>query len=109
MRFYFDEHMPRPVARALEQRGHDALMAIDSDMLGKDDDTEHLAFAAEHEAVLVTHDKAFAGRTMKRTDHAGLICWTGAQDDFGGMIEKLHAFGDTHTQEEAAGQVFWIK
>jgi hypothetical protein len=54
-------------------------------MAGKDDDTEHLPYATEEHAVLVTRDRPFAGRTQKRTDHAGLICWTGQDNDIGGM------------------------
>lgn len=58
--FYFDEHMPRPVAKALEQRGIVVTMAIDVDMKGKDDDTEHLPFATQQEAIIFTRDKPFA-------------------------------------------------
>jgi hypothetical protein len=48
IKFYFDEHMPRPVARALVERGVEVIMAIDSEMVGKDDDSEHLPFATEN-------------------------------------------------------------
>jgi hypothetical protein len=109
IKYYFDEHMPRPVAQALEQRGITVIMAIDSDMIEKDDDTEHLPFAAENQAILFTRDKPFAGRTAKRTDHAGMICWTGGQNDFGGMIRMLSEFAEKHTPEEVVGQVFWLK
>src|SRR5262245_55190707 len=109
LRLYFDENMPRPVAKGLEQRGYTVIMAIDSGMVEKDDDTEHIPFAAEKQAVIVTRDKPFAGRTMKRTDHAGLICWTGADDDLTGMIRALSKFAEMHTLEDAAGRVFWLK
>ncbi len=62
IKFYFDEMMSRPVAKGLEQRGYTVIMAIDSGMTGKSDDTEHLPFAAKNGAVLVTRDKPFAGR-----------------------------------------------
>ncbi len=84
-------------------------MAIDSDMIEKDDDTEHLPFATQNQAILFTRDKPFAGRTVKRTDHSGLICWTGGQNDFGGMIRALGAFAEKHSPEEVAGKVFWLK
>src|SRR5512134_3097932 len=99
LRFYFDEHMPRAVAEGLELRGHEVIMAIDVDMVGKDDDTEHLPFAAENDAILVTRDRSFAGRTAKRADHAGLICWTGKDDDFGGMVRRLTEFAESYTPE----------
>ena len=72
LRFYFDEHMPRVVQKTLVERGHEVIMAVDVDMVGKDDDTEHLRFATEKNAVLFTRDRPFAGRTQKRSDHAGL-------------------------------------
>ena len=68
-----------------------------------------LRYATEQNAVLVTRDKPFAGRTMTQTDHAGLICWTGEQDDIGGMVRRLSEFVDQHTVEQAKGQVFWLK
>jgi predicted nuclease of predicted toxin-antitoxin system len=109
IKFYFDEHMPRATEQGLIKRGIEVIMAADVDMRNKDDDTEHLPFATEQGAVLVTRDKPFAGRTVKRTDHAGLICWTGKDDDFGGMIRVLSAFAEQHTAEEIEGRVFWLK
>jgi len=109
IKFYFDEHMPRPVAKALVARGIEVIMAIESDMTGKNDDTEHLPFATQKQAVMVTRDFRFAGRTAKRADHAGLVCWTGAQDDIGSMIRGLSQFAESHTPEQTQGQVFWIK
>ncbi len=109
IKFYFDEHMPRPVTRALIARDVEVIMAIDSDMTGKDDDTEHLPFAAQRNAVVVTRDFPFAGRTAKHTNHAGLICWTGAQDDIGDMVHALSQFAENHTAEQVQGQVFWLK
>ena len=84
-------------------------MAVDVGMVGKDDDTEHLRYATEHGLVLVTRDLPFAGRTAKRADHAGLVCWTGADDDFGGMIRVLEKFASEHAPDEVAGLVFWLK
>ena len=109
LRFYFDEHMPRPVARELKRRGLEVIMAIDVDMTGKDDDAEHLPFATQNNAVLVTRDSPFAGRTVKRIDHAGLICWTGAQNDVGGMVKRLSEFAERHTPESVRGRIFWLK
>lgn len=109
IKFYFDEHMPRTVEQALIERGYQVIMAVDVDMTGKDDDSEHLPFAAEKGAVVVTRDLPFAGRTAKNSDHAGVICWTGAQNDFGGMIRALTEFAEAYTPEEVAGNVFWLK
>lgn len=109
IKFYFDEHMPRAVERGLKERGYEVIMAVDVGMIEKDDDTEHLIFATQKEAVLVTRDHPFAGRAMKHSDHAGLIYWTGKDDDFGGMVRALTDFAEHHPPEEILGQVFWLK
>jgi len=90
IKFYLDEHISRSVARELEKRGVEVIRAVDVGMEGKDDDTEHLPYAMEQHAVLVTRDRPFAGRTQKYTNHAGLICWTGAFNDIGGMVRLLY-------------------
>lgn len=106
--FYFDEMMPRAVAGQIIESGFQVIMAVDVDMRGKDD-VEHLRYAAEHDLVLVTHDHPFAGRTMKHSDHAGLICWTGSAQDIGGMVRTLIEFAQTHRPDDARGRVFWRK
>jgi predicted nuclease of predicted toxin-antitoxin system len=109
MRFYFDEHMPRAVEKGLVEQGYEVVMAVDVDMIAKDDLTQHLQYAKEHQAVIVTRDKPFAGRAMGDNMHCGLICWTGAQNDFGGMIRALIEFAGNNSLESAQGRVFWIK
>ncbi|NUP85812.1 MAG: DUF5615 family PIN-like protein [Burkholderiaceae bacterium] len=105
---YFDEMMPRPVANELIQRGHEVTMAVDVGM-EEQPDPLHLAYATERELILVTQDKPFAGIASKRTDHSGVLCWNGAQNDLGGQIRALSDFAETHTPESVAGQVFWLK
>lgn len=109
IRFYFDEHMPRIVQKALIENGYDVIMAVDVGMASKDDDSEHLPYATQNGLVIFTRDKPFAGRTAQHTDHAGLICWTGRDDDFSGMIRQLLKFADDHSLEDCVGRVFWIK
>jgi len=109
VKFYFDEHSPRAVEKGLLKRGYEVVMAVDVGMTEKDDDSEHLPYATEHGLVIFTRDQPFAGRTAKRTDHAGLVCWTGDDDNFGGMIRKLITFAEQHSAEEVFGQVFWLK
>jgi len=107
--FYFDEHMNRTVADALVQRGYAVVMAVDVEMEGKDDDTEHLAYATERNLVMVTFDHPFAGRTMSRTDHVGLICLAySIRENIGQMIEVLADFAELHDSQKDDGQVFWL-
>lgn len=106
--YYLDEHMQRSVADALHQHGIKVVMAVDVGMVGKDDDAEHLPYATALGAVVVTRDHPFAGRTANRTDHAGLICWTGSPSDIGGMVKMLVRFAETYQAEAIIGQVFWF-
>jgi predicted nuclease of predicted toxin-antitoxin system len=105
--FYFDEHMPRAVAQGLANRNIQVIMAVDVGMEGNLDE-EHLRFATDQGAVLVTRDKPFAGRTALETDHAGLICWTG-EKDIGRMVRRLSEFAQSHTLDDVRGKVFWLK
>ena len=106
--FYFDEHRRRAAANALIEHGYEVVMAVDVNMEGKVD-TEHLHYATQHGLVLVTFDHPFAGRTMSRSDHPGLICLSpGIRDDIGRIIEVLKEFAEFYTPENDVGQVFWL-
>jgi len=107
--FYFDEMMSHKVAEPLIAQGYTVIMAVNVGMEEKDDLADHLRFATENECVLVTCDRKFAGLAMERTDYAGLICWTGILDDFGGQIRAFIRFGEQHTSDDVKGCVFWLK
>jgi predicted nuclease of predicted toxin-antitoxin system len=106
VRFYFDEMMPRPPVEQLANRGIETVMANDVNMTEKSDDA-HLIYATENGFVLVTFDRAFAGRTAKQTDHTGLILLSGQQDDVGMIVRTLTEFAEEYTAEDAQGNVFW--
>jgi predicted nuclease of predicted toxin-antitoxin system len=108
--FYFDEHMNRAVADALIERGYQVVMAVDVGMESKDDDAEHLPYAAEHGLVMVTFDHPFASRTMSSDmAHPGLICLAySIRENIGRMIEVLVEFAELYDPEQDAGQVFWL-
>jgi hypothetical protein len=107
--FYFDEMMVRKAAEQLTLKGYTVVFANDVGMTEKDDDTEHLPYATSRQLVMVTFDRPFAGRTMSRSDHAGLICLSGSQDNIGGIVRILSEFSDQHTAETVAGRVFWLQ
>ena len=87
--FYFDEHMRRVVANALTSAGYPCVMAVDVGMEGKPDE-DHLAYATQQQAVMVTFDRPFAGRTQARTDFYALFCLDPElQTDPGRAIELL--------------------
>ena len=107
--FYFDEHMNRVVADALVKRGYQVVMAVDVSMEGKDDETEHLPYAIEHDLVIVTFDHPFAARAMSRTDHPGLICLAyNIRENIGRIVEVLTEFAELYDPQRDAGQVFWL-
>jgi predicted nuclease of predicted toxin-antitoxin system len=106
--FYFDEHMSRLVAKALIRQKNDVVMAVDVSMTGKPDE-EHLAYASEHNLVMVTFDRPFAGRTGSRTDFLALICLANdIRDDVGQIIQVLVEFVELFDLEKDRGQVFWL-
>jgi predicted nuclease of predicted toxin-antitoxin system len=110
IRFYLDEHISRNIQQGLERHGYEVVLAVDVGMIGKDDDIEHLAYAAEHGMVMVTFDRPFAGRTMSRTDHAGVICISEKlRSDPGSTIRVLIRFAREYSAAEARGRVFWLK
>jgi predicted nuclease of predicted toxin-antitoxin system len=107
--FYFDEMMPREAAEALTKRGYQVSLAVDAGMAEKAD-PEHLKYATEQGLVLATYDRKFAGLTSQRTDHGGLVCLTVEhQGDVGMVVRLLTELAETHTPEEVAGHVFWLK
>lgn len=78
MRFYLDEDLAPRAARALRERGVDALSAHECGML-RVGDTEQLAFAAREGRCLVTRnaqDFIVLSRAAIRDQvpHAGIVC-----------------------------------
>jgi hypothetical protein len=106
--FYFDEMMSRIAAEQLIKREYTVVMAVDVDMVKKDDIAEHLRYATQRQLVVVTFDREFAGRTSKRTDHAGLICLSGPQDNIGYIVRTVSDFADIYAPEDTIGHVFWF-
>jgi predicted nuclease of predicted toxin-antitoxin system len=107
--FYLDENMPRAVAEGLIERGYQTIMAHDVGMRSKDDDTEHLPYAIQHELVMVTLDHPFAGRSQNRSDHPGLICISHSiRTDIGEMILLLGEFAELYDSDQDAGKVYWL-
>jgi hypothetical protein len=107
--FYFDEMTPRPAATQLTRLGYEVTMAVDVGMVKKDDLKDHLPYATARGLVMVSQDRRFAGLAQRRSDHAGVICWTGATDDIGSLVRRLAEFAEKHSSEQVVGRVFWLK
>lgn len=108
IRFYFDEMMSRDTEKALNAKGISVTMANDVEMTSKKDH-QHLKYAHEHQLVLVTLDKKFAGLAEKHQNHSGVICWTNAFQNPGRQIKALEAFAKEYTAEQVAGNVYRMK
>jgi predicted nuclease of predicted toxin-antitoxin system len=106
--FYFDEHLPRSAAEQLVKKGYSVVISHDVGMTQKDDIAEHLQYATEHHLIVVTFDRGFAGLAAKRTDHHGLVCLSGMQNDVGYIVRTLIEFAELYDAEKDAGQVFWF-
>lgn len=107
IRFYFDEMMSRTAANQLIKRGIPVVLANDVGMTERND-PEHLAYATANACVMVTFDRPFAGQTAKVTEHGGLICLSGSQDDIGMMVKTLTDFSQRYTIDDIIGVVFWL-
>lgn len=105
--FYFDEMMPRAPVKPLSEFGHTVVMANDVGMTGKSDEA-HLAYAAGLSLITVTFDRPFAGRAAKLTDHCGLICLSGTQENIGYIVRTLNEFAGSYSLDEIKDRVFWL-
>lgn len=107
--YYFDEMMPRPVAKQLLKHGLPVIIAVDVGMIEKSG-VEHLQFANDHQSVLVTLDRPLAWSSKDcETPHLGVVCWLGNHRDFGSMIGQLSKFAKQHAVETTKGKVFWLE
>jgi predicted nuclease of predicted toxin-antitoxin system len=106
--FYLDEHFSRSIATALNQHGYFAIIAFDAGMNGKTD-PENLAYATEHELVMVTFDHKFAGQMMSESNFLALVCLTlDNQNDIGAILHELTIFAELYEPERDSGKVHWL-
>ena len=106
IRFYFDEHVGRAIAKGLRRRSIDVLTLVEADMLGASDE-EHLAFARSQGRVIVTHDDDFLRLAAEGIDHAGIV-YAPQGRTVGTMVQGLTLIAQVLTPEEMHGHIEFI-
>lgn len=99
VRFYFDEHVGRAIAKGLHRRGIDVLTLAKAGMLGASDE-EHMAFARSQERVIVTHNDDFLRLAAEGVDHAGIV--------YAPQGQGLTLIAQILTAEEMRGHIEFI-
>ncbi|MFP5287931.1 MAG: DUF5615 family PIN-like protein [Thermoanaerobaculia bacterium] len=75
-----DEHVPKPLVRALQQRGWEAVRVVDLAELGQGSEDEQVfAYALEHGYVVLSSDERALWRPRKYREQGqpfpGMACW----------------------------------
>jgi predicted nuclease of predicted toxin-antitoxin system len=97
---YCDESIWVPVADGLRRRGWTVHIARDEDRLG-DPDTEHLAYAADNDWILVTFDDDFLSLVENSDfDHAGIIYVQQAGRDIGDVVKAIDEHLESRDEDD---------
>jgi uncharacterized protein with PIN domain len=87
IRFYMDQHVPRPVTDGLRRRGVDVLTAQEAAM-ERATDAQHLELARQQGRVVFTQDADFLRLHAAGVPHAG-IAYAHQQTPIGTIIRGL--------------------
>ncbi len=109
LKLYLDEDVPTELAAQLRLRGIDAITTQEAGM-SQTPDEEQLAFAAEHERVLVTYDRDFSGIATKwfraGKEHKGIIVSRErGTDELGDLISMCSRLALTTADGELANLI----
>jgi predicted nuclease of predicted toxin-antitoxin system len=88
LRFYFDEHYPRPVSEGLRRHGVDVLTTQEAGR-GGSPDVDQLAFAAAHQRVIVSFDPDFLALHQSGVAHSGIAWCQEQKHTVGQLIQAL--------------------
>ena len=106
LRYYFDEHMPKAVARALRLRGVDVVTLSEIDMLSAQDH-EHLARADAESRVIVSCDADFLCLDAQGHQHGGII-WVKDRPRVGYLVRRLMMYHEHLDPEDMRGAVEFL-
>jgi Domain of unknown function (DUF5615) len=79
-RLLVDEHVPKPLVKALQQRGWEVTRVVDLSELGQGSDDEQVfAYSLEHGYVVLSSDERALWRPGKYREQGqpfrGMVCW----------------------------------
>lgn len=107
IRFYFDQHVWKSVARGLRQRGVEVLTAQAAGRCGLPD-VDQLGFAAERARVVVTFDADYLALHRSGMRHAG-VAWCPEQKySVGQLIEILATLHGVMTPDDMRDHVEYL-
>jgi hypothetical protein len=88
VRFYFDQHVPEAVSRALHRRGIDVLTTQQAGRCGESDQ-EQLEFATAQGRVFVTFDDDFLRIAARGIHHNGIAFSSASRYTVGELVYAL--------------------
>ena len=106
-RFYFDEHIPLAIPKALVRNGVDVLTVRDSGRVAISD-IEQLAFASQQGRVMVTMDSDYIALAAQGTPHAGIAYAQPRKRSIGELVDALTLVYDVLAPERMADQVKYL-
>jgi predicted nuclease of predicted toxin-antitoxin system len=105
-----DEHVPRVVITTLRSNGHEVVKA--NTVFGEaTNDAQLLRYCREHEHVLLTHDRDFAGDLSETIEHAGIVVYSDVNflrdcpEDAVRALERVFRY---YPPEELHDEVVWL-
>jgi len=107
IRFQLDEHVAPAIARALRQRGIDAITVHEADLLGASD-AQLLAHANAEGRVVVTQDDDFLRLHHQQQPHAGITYCKQGTRTIGQIIGSLVLIYDVLEPSEMAGHAEYL-
>ena len=109
--FYFDQHVPGPIAAGLRRRGV-AVLTAEEDGRNAWEDEYLLERATELSRVMVTNDRDFLVITARWMDRgrmfAGLVYMTDQGIDYGKAIADLETVARVYTSEEVRDHIEYL-
>ncbi len=107
IRFFLDEHIPRPILRGLQRREIDAVRPQDIGRDGLPDEAQ-LAWAFDEGRVMVTFDQDYLKIASGNVEHAGIAFCYPDKYGIGELIGLLIMLYELVDSEEMRNQIEYL-